>query len=140
LDIGKTFVLNFKDCVNLEKSLSGRAHLPVAHDGPWPCVPASVRPRSCGDTAVAQSPHTILHWRCQPTAHHLYSTRSPCSHRLHVSAASLSMCTYHAEAPFPSSHSQQPPISHPTLLSSPFASGTAVPVADRASHHYCHRP
>jgi hypothetical protein len=34
LDIGKTFVLNLKDCDNLEKSLSGRACLPAAHNGP----------------------------------------------------------------------------------------------------------
>jgi hypothetical protein len=89
----------------------------AAHDGPWPRVPASARPRTCDDAAVAQSlPATSR--RCyRSTARHLRSTRSPCSHRLHMCATSLSPHSCHAEAPFPSSPSTVAKVSpHSALL------------------------
>jgi hypothetical protein len=72
-------------------------------------------------------------------AHHLCSTCSPCNHRLHVRAAPLSRVAATSKprsTPLP----RQPPSSHPTLLSSPFASVTAAHIADHASHRYCRRP
>jgi hypothetical protein len=54
-DIRKTFILNFKNYVNLEKSLSGRARLLAAHDDPLPCFPTSARPHACDDAIVASS-------------------------------------------------------------------------------------
>jgi hypothetical protein len=60
-----------------------------------------------------------------------------------VTASTFMPCPYPCIAatsgPFPSPPSQQPPSSHPTLLSSPFTSATAAPIADRASHHCCRR-
>jgi hypothetical protein len=58
LDIGKTFVLNFKICTDLEKNLNGRACVPAPHDGPWPHVqPAHARMQPCyGGSAIARCP------------------------------------------------------------------------------------
>jgi hypothetical protein len=107
--------------------------------GPWSCVPATAHPRTRSDTAVARSPPTTSRRRCRPIARHLRSTRSPCSHRLHVHTASLSRI---AATPRPHSPPlpRQSPSSRPTLLSSLFASAIDAPIADRASLLYCRHP
>jgi hypothetical protein len=106
----------------------------VAHDSPWPHVPASARPCERGGSVTAHHLAPALLTACL-----LRSTRSPCIRCLHVRAAPLSHVAATPKLHYPPLPSQ-PPSSHPTLLSSPFASATAAHIADRASHRYCHRP
>jgi hypothetical protein len=95
------------------------------------CVSRPVRAHVCV---------VMLQWLGHRPPSHIGAVGQPPPPPLHAQPVQrLYLCVAATPRPHSPSLPRQPPSSHPTLLSSLFTSATAMPIADRASHRYCHR-